>query len=280
MITVEKLEKGTYFDDAFKISFRYDPTTVAKVKELAERRYLPEDRAWEIPAHELPALIEKVGLSNIKSEEAVVQALNTKEIEDKREATQERLKGIKPVRDFDFKTAPLPHQIEAFNYGMEKNSLLIGDEQGLGKTKESIDICVARKKELIKTLIVCGVNSVKYNWEKEIQIHSNEGCVMVDGKTMDVRVQQLNDWYRGCSTYFPDPQGLLKFDGLAITKSYTKPNIIGYEIKVSRNDFLQDNKWHLYLQYCNEFYFVVPKGLVKKEELPDHVGLIPEICRA
>ena len=57
MITVEKLEKGTYFDDAFKISFRYDPTTVAKVKELAERRYLPEDRAWEIPAHELPALI-------------------------------------------------------------------------------------------------------------------------------------------------------------------------------------------------------------------------------
>ena len=35
-----------------------------------------------------------------------------------------------------------------------------------------------------------------------------------------------------CSTYFPDPQGLLKFDGLAITKSYTKPNIIGYEIKV------------------------------------------------
>ena len=77
-----------------------------------------------------------------------------------------------------------------------------------------------------------------------------------------------------CSTYFPDPQGLLIFDGLAITKSYTKPNIIGYEIKVSRNDFLQDNKWHLYLQYCNEFFFVVPKGLVRKDELPDNVGLI------
>lgn len=77
-----------------------------------------------------------------------------------------------------------------------------------------------------------------------------------------------------CSTYFPDPQGLLIFDGLAITKSYTKPNIVGYEIKVSRNDFLQDNKWHLYLQYCNEFFFVVPKGLIKKDELPENVGLI------
>jgi len=76
------------------------------------------------------------------------------------------------------------------------------------------------------------------------------------------------------STYFPPPQGLLKFDGLAITKSYTKPCIAGYEIKVSRGDFLQDPKWHLYLQYCNEFYFVVPTGLVKKEELPAEVGLI------
>lgn len=76
------------------------------------------------------------------------------------------------------------------------------------------------------------------------------------------------------STYFPPSQGLLKFDGLAITKSYTQPCITGYEIKVSRGDFLQDDKWHLYLQYCNKFYFVVPAGLIKKEELPDDVGLI------
>lgn len=77
-----------------------------------------------------------------------------------------------------------------------------------------------------------------------------------------------------CSTMFPDPRGLMIFDGLAITKSYARPNIIGYEIKVSRADFLNDNKWHLYLQYCNEFYFVVPIGLVSKNEVPNNVGLI------
>ena len=76
------------------------------------------------------------------------------------------------------------------------------------------------------------------------------------------------------STYFPPAQGFLMFDGLAITKSYTQPCITIYEVKVSRSDFLQDNKWHLYLQYCNEFYFVVPKGMIRKEELPDGVGLI------
>jgi hypothetical protein len=77
-----------------------------------------------------------------------------------------------------------------------------------------------------------------------------------------------------CSTYFPDPQGMLKFDGLAMTRSYTAPCITGYEIKVSRSDFLGDNKWHLYLQYCNELYFVVPVGLVTKDEIPENVGLI------
>lgn len=76
------------------------------------------------------------------------------------------------------------------------------------------------------------------------------------------------------STHFPSSQGLLIFDGIAIKRSYTSPCISIFEVKVSRNDFLQDNKWHLYLQYCNEFYFVVPKGMVRKDELPDNVGLI------
>lgn len=196
MIRVQRLEKGTYFDNAYMISFRYDPRTVAKVKELAQRRYLPEERAWEIPDYELPNLIEKVGLSNIDADEAITGALKTKEVEDRRAATQERLKGIKPVVDFDFTTEPLPHQIEAFNFGLQKDMILIGDEQGLGKTKESIDICVARKHELVKTLIVCGVNSVKYNWEKEIQIHSQESSCMIDGKTVDLRASQLYEWYK------------------------------------------------------------------------------------
>lgn len=201
MVSVEKLDKGTYFEDAFKVSFKYDPTTVAKIKELAERRYLPEDRAWEIPSYELPNLVEKLGIHNITSNSGVMDALKTKEIKDKREATQERLKGIKPIIDFPFTTTPLPHQIEAFNYGLERDELLIGDEQGLGKTKESIDITVARKKELCKCLIVCGVNSVKYNWEAEIRIHSKEKSVMLDQKTMPLRVKALNEWLRGSEYY-------------------------------------------------------------------------------
>lgn len=209
MIKVEKVGKGTYFEDAYRLSFKYDTTTVSKVKELAQRRYLPEDRVWEIPSYELPNLVEKIGLNNIIAEDALIGAFKTQEIEDKREATAIRLDGIKPVIDFDFTTTPLPHQIEAFNYGMERDMLLIGDEQGLGKTKESIDICVARKRDIVKCLIVCGVNSVKYNWEKEISIHSKERAVMIDGKTMEARVSQLLSWYTGAE-YF----GIINIESL------------------------------------------------------------------
>lgn len=76
------------------------------------------------------------------------------------------------------------------------------------------------------------------------------------------------------STYFPPAQGLLMFDGFAMTRSWSRPCIKIYEVKVSRSDFLRDNKWNLYKQYCNELYFVVPKGLIEKTELPDDVGLI------
>ena len=209
MVRVVKVDKGTYFEEAFVVSFRYDPVTVSKVKELANRRYLPEERAWEIPVYELPNLVEKIGLNNITAEDSILGVLKNKEVEDRREATQKRLEGIKPVVDFIFTTEPLPHQIEAFNYGMERDNLLLGDEQGLGKTKESIDICVARKKDFVKALIVCGVNSVKYNWEKEISKHSKERSVMIDGKTMDIRVQQINNWYKGAE-YF----GIINIESL------------------------------------------------------------------
>lgn len=75
-------------------------------------------------------------------------------------------------------------------------------------------------------------------------------------------------------TYNPVGQGLLKFDAMAIYKSWTSPCIVIYEVKVSRSDFLRDGKYHLYKQYCHEFYFVVPSGMVKKEEIPDDIGLM------
>lgn len=67
---------------------------------------------------------------------------------------------------------------------------------------------------------------------------------------------------------------LLIMDAVAFKKSWANPCIMGYEIKVSRSDFLGDEKWRGYLQYCNQFSFVCPRGMIEPDELPDDIGLI------
>lgn len=70
------------------------------------------------------------------------------------------------------------------------------------------------------------------------------------------------------------PGELLQFDAVAIYKSWTRPQIRGYEIKVSRSDFLRDIKYSRYLPYFHEFYFVVPAGMVQRQEVEENIGLM------
>lgn len=67
---------------------------------------------------------------------------------------------------------------------------------------------------------------------------------------------------------------VLILDAWAMKKSWSKPSTYGYEIKASRSDFLNDDKWKQYLEYCSQFYFVAPPGLIEPAELPKEVGLL------
>ena len=143
------------------ISFRYDPYYVESIKNLRTRYYIPESKEWEIPT----TLIDKV--KNIDQ----VEFLNQPD---------DLFNNIQ-IDNSLFKTKPLKHQIEGVEYGLNVNSWLLGDQQGLGKTKQIIDLAVQRKyNEGIKhCLIICGINNLKYNWAEEIQKHSNESfCIL------------------------------------------------------------------------------------------------------
>jgi hypothetical protein len=64
-----------------------------------------------------------------------------------------------------------------------------------------------------------------------------------------------------------------RMDAVAIKKSWANPCISCYEVKVDRQDFLRDEKWPVYMGYCNRFSFACPEELIQKEELPPEVGL-------
>lgn len=65
-----------------------------------------------------------------------------------------------------------------------------------------------------------------------------------------------------------------KIDALAMKISWTNFTITGYEVKVSRSDFLRDEKWRAYLPMCNQLYFAVAPGVCDPAEVPEVCGVV------
>ena len=81
------------------------------------------------------------------------------------------------------------------------------------------------------------------------------------------------------STWFPGEtmyanQHMRCFDAWTMRRSYKNQRYIGYEIKVSRGDFLRDRKISEYLPFCNQLYIACPAGMLTRDEMPAEVGLI------
>jgi len=75
------------------------------------------------------------------------------------------------------------------------------------------------------------------------------------------------------STWF-DQKDMKILDGMAIVKSWVHPCIKGFEVKVSRSDFLGDPKWYTYFPLVNEFYMVCPEKMIERSEIPTTCGLL------
>lgn len=143
------------------ISFPYDTELVGLMRKQSSRFWHAANKEWEVPANKLLQII-----NSVKDKEITItgdyKTLVPKE--------------VKIPEGFNFKTNPFDHQIEGFEFGLKHDRFLLGDEQGLGKTKQVIDIAVAKKlsKGYKHCLIICGVNGLKWNWKSEINTHSNE----------------------------------------------------------------------------------------------------------
>lgn len=75
-----------------------------------------------------------------------------------------------------------------------------------------------------------------------------------------------------CKTGASQAMAHRRLDAWVMPRSWAHPAITGYEIKVSRRDFMQDLKLTDYLQYCNYLYIVAPKDVLDPRELPEGVG--------
>lgn len=66
----------------------------------------------------------------------------------------------------------------------------------------------------------------------------------------------------------------LRLDAWVMKRTWSPKTCIGYEIKISRSDWLRDQKWLKYISLTNLFYLVCPQGIIEKQEVPSGVGLL------
>jgi len=84
--------------------------------------------------------------------------------------------------DFNPKTKPLSHQVDAIEFVSSHNIVPLFDEQGLGKSKIVIDALCKNLEagSIAGTLIICK-KSLLYTWKREVEKHSNLFPVVIEG---------------------------------------------------------------------------------------------------
>ena len=178
LIDIRKSNKLKDSEYSAFIKFDYNSKIVDAIRELPFRYYNPSETEWEVPTNKVEYLINKLKEFDIK-------------ICGKLTIFEDKNTNIGLPEGFEFKTKPFSHQLEGVEYGLKYDRWFLGDEQGLGKSKQVIDIAVARKVMYGYRfcLIVCGVNTLKWNWVNEIHTHSKEDAYILGQRRKGTKIR-------------------------------------------------------------------------------------------
>lgn len=142
------------------VTFNYKPEIVEILKQCEVYNYDKKTQTWEVPATSLHTLLDKFCLID----QVFIQFLQDV-IEKPTELVQ---------ISQSYRTNPYPYQLEGITYGLNHPHWMLLDAPGLGKTLTTI--CLAEelkaKYNIEHCLVVCGLNTLKTNWKREIEMHS------------------------------------------------------------------------------------------------------------
>lgn len=216
------------------IYFQYNNDIINIIKSCGTSFFDKESLGWEVPITSLSYLINN--LVYFDDIDLVV--------EDNDENRQfKTLKG-------KHKTKLYEYQKEGVEYCLNHNKCMLLDEPGLGKSIQAITLGEELKlqENIEHALIICGIASLRTNWEKEVHKHSYEDCVMVGARinrnnnlvweSIDKRVEQLmnpindffviiniesirNDKIVKAIKNGPNKYGLIVFDEMHKAKGYS-----------------------------------------------------------
>lgn len=146
----------------------YNQTSIDIIKSSGLAVWHKKDKIWECPLTSLSYLIDNL---------VYIDDISLSLIEEKPAVEDQHL-------TLDYKLKPFKHQEEAILFGLQHNRWLLLDSPGLGKTASIIHLAEELKAQrgLEHCLIICGLATLRANWEKEIKIHSNLSSVVIGKK--------------------------------------------------------------------------------------------------
>lgn len=198
MITIEEISPARKVSglSSLWVTFSYNEAIVSALKSMPTFYFHKKDLAWEIPINHLALLLDTLTfiddidlkLLNVpkSNEGSLDDYLSEKEATDEiwaiSQAQNENKENCLTSEELkSFKCQIFKHQMDGINYGLNHNKFLLLDTMGLGKTVEIIYLAeTLHKRGLINhCFIVCGVNSLKSQWKKEIEKFSSESvCIL------------------------------------------------------------------------------------------------------
>ena len=179
-----------------KVTFPYNEAIIEIIKGYDAKVWHKSILTWEFPVTDLKKLLDDLTrYDDIELElidgrdfkpDSVLDFMNPTAITIKpeNESVSKVNKYLTQEEIDSFKVKPFDHQIDAINYGLTHDKFLLLDGCGLGKTNEIVWLAETLKhRGLIEhCLIICGVNSLKQNWKKEIRKFSNESVRVLGEK--------------------------------------------------------------------------------------------------
>lgn len=149
------------------VSFNYQPDIVNAIKTISSSVYDKNTRVWEVPITKLAELLDSL---------CQYDDINLDILPDNEEQADAIRYDIGP-----FKTPPFEYQKEGIQFALNHDKFLLLDGMGLGKSLQAIYSAqeIKKRDNIEHCLIICGVNTLKSNWKKEIQTHSNLDCMIL-----------------------------------------------------------------------------------------------------
>lgn len=181
------------------VTFDFNQYVVDTLKGIPTFYYHKKDQVWEFPVCYLGRLLDSLTFLD----EIQLQLLDTSKSGEFHSTKKYDMEPLSEIEKVSFKMKPFEHQLEAINFGLDKERWLLLDSMGLGKTNSIIWLAETLKRRGVidHCFIICGVNSLKQNWKKEIAKFSTESAVVLGEYTtrtgttryrsMEKRAQQL-----------------------------------------------------------------------------------------